>query len=190
MGAVGRILKPLNISFEKQDAVKTGRFLLFFILSYMLLSVAINSVFQIQAIEAWIAGNVLFVLGFFGQSGTVAVGETALIELGSGTAIEISELCTGLMETLIIVGAIISSIGIGWKKRLSGAVAATLVSVILNHARIIATALLILGTDDKGLVEFTHNFLFRVFLLVSIAGIYIAWFYWAASTEAKTGKIR
>ena len=185
MGKITKILRPLNINFEKSDAIKTGRFLLFFLFVYMVLSIGIKTLFPIQLIEAWIAGNVLGMLSLFGHTGSITVGETALIELALGPAIEISELCTGLMETLIIVGAIISSIGIGWNKRISGAIAAAIISILLNHARIVFTALLIFGTNDLELIEFTHNFLFKIFLFVSIAGMYIIWFYWAVASEVK-----
>jgi exosortase/archaeosortase family protein len=179
--------KPFGFSFQKEDAVKTGRFLLWFILTYLLLSVAIKAIFPIEAIELWVANNVLAILQLAGYSGSTSLAETALIELQSGSTIEISELCTGLMETLIIVGAIVASIGISWRKRLLGAAAAAAATIALNYVRIIATALLILSTSDLALIEFTHNVLFRLFLFVTIAGLYIAWFYWAASSE-KTGE--
>ena len=178
----------MKFSFEKEDSVKTGRFLIYFIITYLVLSIAIKGIFTIQGVELWVAGNVLGILGFFGQQGQLFLGETAFIELASGTSIEISELCTGLMETLIIVGAIIASIGITWKKRILGAVAAGIIAVIFNHIRIVLTTLIILGTDDIELVEFTHNILFRIVLFAVIAGLYIAWFYWAVSTETKKKK--
>lgn len=174
--------------FGKEDAVRTGRFLAVFILVYIILSVSIRTVFSVQGIELWVAGNVLAFLQMLGHPGTVSLGETALIQLGTGQAIEISELCTGLTETLIVVGAIIASVGIGWRKRLFGAVAAGLAVIVLNYARIVFTVLLILGTGNTAAIDFAHNILFRAFLFVSIAGIYIAWFYWAASSEKAKGE--
>lgn len=178
-------LNPLGLSFGRQDAVRTGRFLLYFIIAYMLLSLAVKAIFPVQAVELFVANNVLGFLQLLGQAGTVSMGETALIELQSGIAIEISELCTGIMETLIIVCAIIASVGIEWRKRLLGAAVAGVATIVLNQARIVVTALIILGSGDLALIEFTHNVLFRLFLFLSIAGLYIAWFYWAASSEGK-----
>jgi len=188
MGAVGSFLKPLNFKFEKEDAVKTGRFLLYFMIAYIALSVAIRSIFSIPGIELWTANNVLAGLQLFGQQGIVSLAETALIELDSGIVIEISELCTGLMETLVIVAAILASVGIGWRKRLLGAAIAAVATIALNHVRIIVTSLLILGSADLLLIEFTHNVLFRLFLFISIAVLYIAWFYWAVSSEVEAKK--
>ncbi|MFA4855659.1 MAG: exosortase/archaeosortase family protein [archaeon] len=176
--------KNAMLSFGREDAVKTGRFLAFFIVVYILLSFSVKAIFPVETIELWVANNVLAFLQLLGYSGTVSFGETAIIQLdAAGPAIEISELCTGLIETLIVVGAIIASIGIGWRKRLFGAVTAGLAVIVLNYARIVFTVLLILGTNDLAVIDFTHNVLFRAFLFVSIAGIYIAWFYWAASSE-------
>lgn len=175
--------KNAMFSFGREDAVRTGRFLAFFIVVYVVLSFSVKAIFPVETIELWVANNVLAFLQLLGHSGSVSLGETALIQLDAGPAIEISELCTGLAETLIVVCAIIASIGIGWRKRLFGAVSAGLAVIVLNYARIVFTVLLILGTNDLAIIDFTHNILFRAFLFLSIAGIYVAWFYWAASSE-------
>ena len=180
--------KLISKGFSKDDAVKTGRFLAFFIIVYLALSVLIKLFFPVIIIEQWVAENVLGFLQFLGHSGYIALGETAVIHLEGGPAIEISELCTGLMETLIIVSAIIASAGIDWRKRLFGSVSAGLASIVLNFARIVFTILLILGTADIALITFAHNILFRAFLLVSIAGMYMLWFWWAVKDEKKKGK--
>lgn len=177
--------KKAGPGFGKEDAVKTGRFLAFFIVVYIVLSFSVKAIFPVETIELWVANNVLAFLQLLGYSGSVSLGETALIQLDAGPVIEISEFCTGLTETLIVVGAIIASIGIGWRKRLFGAVSAGLAVIVLNYARIVFTALLILGTNDLGVIDFTHNILFRAFLFLSIAGIYIAWFWWAAGGEMR-----
>lgn len=172
-----------GFSFGREDAVKTGRFLVFFIFAYMVLSLA-GQLVGIENVELWVAGNVLGTLQLFGFTGTVSLEETAVISLANGPSIEISELCTGLTETFLIVGAIIASFGISLRRRVLGAVAAGIATIALNHARIVATALIIIGSGDLALIEFAHNILFRVFLFATVAGIYIAWFYWAASREA------
>ena len=177
------VLKPLQMSFAKEDAVKTGRFVLYFILFYLLLAVAVEAVLPMKTMEAGVAGNVLFFLQATGHSGQIAVEDTAIILLDAGPSIEISELCTGLMETLIIVAAILASMGLSWKRRIAGALVAGILTVVLNHARIVFTTMLILGTGDISLIEFTHNVLFRVFLFVTIALVYIAWFFWAVTNE-------
>ncbi|MDP2973898.1 MAG: archaeosortase/exosortase family protein [Candidatus Diapherotrites archaeon] len=177
-------MRPLNFRFEKDDATKTGRFLLFFILVYLAATLLLDSFFPVRAQEEFIAGSVLAGLQATGSSGTVALNETVLIELQNGKSIEISELCTGRMELLIIVSAIIASLGIDWRKRLLGAAIAAVAAIAFNFARIFVAAILILGSSDIGLIEFTHNILFRIFLFFTIAVLYIGWFYWAVSAEA------
>jgi len=179
--------KNLQPSLGKEDAIKTGRFVLYFILVYLLASMALEVLLPARALEAAVANNVLFLLGAAGQGGSVSSGETAVIALAGGAKIEISELCTGRMETLIIFSAIIASAGIAWRKRLAGAAIAAAAAIAFNHLRIAGTALLILGSGDTAMIEFAHNILFRVFLFIVIAGFYIGWFYWAASSEHSTG---
>ncbi len=174
--------------FSRDDAVKTGRFLAFFIIVYLALSVSIKFFFPVIVIEQWVADNVLAFLQFLGHQGYVTMGQTAVIHIEGGPAIEISELCTGLMETLIVVSAIIASAGIDWRKRLFGSVSAGLATIVLNFARIVFTVLLILGTADIALITFAHNILFRAFLLISIAGMYMLWFWWAVKDDRKKGK--
>jgi len=184
-------LRPLNFRFEKDDATKTGRFLLFFILVYLAATLLLDSFFPVRAQELFIANTTLAGLQATGSSGTVSANETVLIELQNGKSIEISELCTGRMELLIIVSAIIASLGIDWRKRLLGAAIAAVAAIAFNFARIFVAAILILGSSDIGLIEFTHNILFRIFLFSTIAVLYIAWFYWAVSSEVKVkGKKR
>jgi exosortase/archaeosortase family protein len=172
-----------GFKIDNSDAVKTGRFLVFFIITYLALSLIV-SLIPIITIESGIANAELGIVSIFGLQGNVAVQETALINLGNGATIQISELCTGIQELLILVSAIIASIGIAWKKRIIGAVLGAVIAVLFNFFRITATILVIASTKDLGTIEFTHNILFRVFLFATIAVAYIAWFQWAI----KTGK--
>jgi len=182
------VLNPPNFSFSKQDAVKSGRFVLYFILVYLAASLLFDALFPLKALELFIANNVLSFLQSAGYAGTVSIAGAAVISLQAGPSIEISELCTGRMELLIITSAIIASTGIGWRKRLFGVVAAGLATVAFNYVRIIVTIMLILGTGDLAVIDFAHNVLFRAFLFVTIAGLYVAWFYWAVSREAALRK--
>ncbi len=185
---IRKLPKSNQKGFSRDDAVKTGRFLAFFIIIYLILSILIKFFFPIIVIEQWVADNVLAFLQFLGYQGYVTLGQTAVIHIESGPAIEISELCTGLMETMIIVSAIIASAGIDWRKRLFGSVSAGLATIVLNFARIVFTILLILGTADIVLITFAHNILFRAFLLISIAGMYMLWFWWAVKDDKKGKK--
>ncbi|MDD5148191.1 MAG: archaeosortase/exosortase family protein [Candidatus ainarchaeum sp.] len=169
----------LGIRIDNVEAAKTGRFLVFFIIVYLALAILVSFIPQLE-IEKAVAGGTLGILRVFGITGSVSVAEeAALITLSNGARIQISWLCTGITELLVLVSAILASIGIAWKKRIIGAAAGALAAIAFNFFRIAATILMIVSTTDLGIVEFTHNILFRVFLFATIAVSYIAWFQWA-----------
>ncbi len=169
---------PLSIRLDKEEARKTGRFIALFVLIYLILSVAFTAVIPEALLQNFLADTTA---SFF--NGTVSTEENPIVTLSSGVRIEISPLCTGLTELFIIVAAIIASIGISLRKRLTGAAFAAIAVFLLNVFRIFATIAIILGSDSIAVVELAHNVLFRVFLFISIAAIYIAWFYWAVRSE-------
>ena len=170
---------PLSLKIDKAEISKTGRFIGLFVLVYLFLSVLFFSIGAEQATKGFLANSVA---GFF--NGEVSFEEqNPVVSLQGNTRIEIGELCTGLTELLIIVSAVLASIGISLKKRVLGAVAAAALVLVLNIFRIFATIFLILGSSDLMVVELAHNILFRIFLFISIAAIYIAWFYWAVKSE-------
>ena len=171
---------PINFGLDKGEAKKTGRFVAFFMLLYLAISSLFYFAVPEQAIQFFIAETTAFVFG-----GQVALLENPVVTLSSGTMIEISSLCTGFTELFIIVAAILASIGISARKRLAGAAVAAVAVFALNIVRIFATIALILGTGDLAVIELAHDVFFRIFLFISIAAIYIAWFYWAVASSPK-----
>ncbi len=165
---------PLALRLDKEEAKKTGRFLALFVLIYLVLSVVVPFIIPELLVKQAIAQ---ITAAFF--NGVVGAAENPLVEFASGSTIEISFLCTGLTELFIIVAVILASIGISVRKRIIGAVVAAVAVFALNIFRIFATVGIILGSGSLELIELTHNIFFRAFLFVSIAAIYIAWFYWA-----------
>lgn len=96
--------------------------------------------------------------------------------------IVISWLCTGVLEIIVLVSAIIASFGVSWKKKLVGIAAAVILGIIFNLLRIVVTVNLIL-TQNVQTVELAHDALFRLVLFVYIVAVYVGWFYWAARQE-------
>ncbi|MAG22344.1 MAG: hypothetical protein CL943_03525 [Candidatus Diapherotrites archaeon] len=173
--------KPDNLfalKLDKEEARKTGRFIISFVFVYLVLSFGLGALNAEAGTQNFIANSVA---GFY--FGTVAMEDNPVVELESGTKIEISELCTGLTELFIITAAILASIGISVKRRVLGAIAAAAIVFSLNLFRIFATIAIIIAANDMPLIEFTHNILFRVFLFISIAAIYMTWFYWAVTKQ-------
>ena len=164
---------------DMEEAKKAGRFVLTFAAAYITILFLSGILLPLQAIEALVANAVMLVLSLFGFSGKIVLQEPVLMQFSNGVVAQISELCTGKTETLIIMAAILASWGISWKKRLAGALAGVAVAFAFNIARIAITVAVISAGGDLQLVEFTHNILFRLTLFAVIAGFYAVWFLWA-----------
>lgn len=176
-----------KMEFKKEDARKTGIFFLLAAIIYTLLHFS-SKAFPVEFYENITAQSVLFVLKLFGVQGAITIQEPVLITLASGIKIEISYLCTGLMELFVIIAAIAASHGISLKKRAVGILAALIVAPLFNLFRITATIFLILNSGSIELIDFTHNILFRITLFFAIAGIYTVWFIWAVQEDIQKSK--
>lgn len=123
------------------------------------------------------------VYGAIGTSGTIKQQDSeTFIEIKDGPKIFFSALCTGVLETILLVAAIAATFEISKKKRLLG-IAVGIVSVFtFNILRIAITTLAILYAGIET-AEFAHNILFRVFLFIAIAGLYAGWYKWATQNN-------
>lgn len=185
MKGIKSFSENFQFSLERQDAVKSGKFFGALVLAFLILTVAVSFV-PIVLVENLVAEIVLFFLRLFGLQGEILFQEPVIISLSQGTQIMISDVCTGLLEIIVIVAAIAASVGIDWRKRLLGVAAAIGIAFTFNIARIVSTVLIIVNSSSLELIEFAHNVLFRVFLFVVIAGIYFFWFNWATKQEQKS----
>jgi len=164
--------------FSKKESVKTGKFLLGFGVSFLVLNL-VSLLIPLEWIEFFFASLTLSLLELLGFVGIIVFAEPVIINLEQiSKPIAISYLCTGILETVIILSAVISSFGIESKKRIYGVAAALLAIVSFNVLRIVISILIIIyfGLD---IAAFSHDILFRVFLFVTVAGFYIYWFKWA-----------
>lgn len=127
-----------------------------------------------------------FLLELFGHSVEIVREEHVIIFLNARHEIVISELCTGFLESIVILSAMAASLGIKIKKRVFGAVAGLFFLALLNSLRISLTGHAIATIRDVALVEFIHDFLFRVVLFLGIAVFYAAWYYWAIGREKQS----
>jgi exosortase/archaeosortase family protein len=94
----------------------------------------------------------------------------------------ISWLCTGITEIIILIGAILASFGVNWRKRVIGAIAAIPAGIIFNLLRIWITINIILSQSIQT-VELAHDFLFKIMLFIYVVVFYVIWFYWAERKE-------
>ena len=184
-GKLGEIAEGINAKFDKSEAGKAMRFLALFILLYAVISLSFYALIPLEAVESVTANSVMHFLGWFGYSGEITAGEPVLILLEGRVKIQISELCTGLLEMFVLVASVLASVGISWRKRGWGVLLSVLVVFAFNIIRIVATSLIILGGAEIGVIELAHDLLFRITLFAVIVVTYVAWFYWAVG-----GRIR
>ncbi len=188
---------------EQHKKIRTDKkkqfvfFVLGFVLSYLILTVLVSIVPDIYYKEA-VGGMVRGALGAQGIN-TTSVGNVECMEFSwlsdtakgscysftaEGKNIVISWLCTGILEIIILICAIIASFGVKWKEKAVGIIAAIILGIVFNILRIGITINLIFS-QDVATVEIAHDALFRIILFVYIAVVYIIWFYWAANKSER-----
>jgi len=102
----------------------------------------------------------------------------------SGQTIFISWLCSGVLEIIILISAILASFGVSWKKKFIGIIIATIIGYVFNIIRIWVTLNIIL-TQNAQFFEIAHDTLFRIVLFVYIIVVYVLWFNWSTNTTKK-----
>ncbi len=173
----------LKFKLNKHNAFQAAKFIIAIIAAFALLHTAFFLIVPLQLYESAIANIVAFVSGAFGFGGSINAGIEPVEMLFSGNLkIIISYLCTGILETMLLIAAILASFGIDLRKRVIGAVAAFFAVFIFNLLRILITIFLILNFDLR-IAEISHDLLFRLSLLVVIAGFYYVWQGWATQKD-------
>lgn len=169
----------------RKEAVKGTVFLASFLILFSLLALLINALPDfILNFELWIANIILAIMKSIGYDGSIIIiNDLPIIELINGTNIQISYLCTGLLEASVLIAAILASHGISWRNRILGCLVGIVLAQLFNITRILLTITFILDSDIQT-IEFVHNIFFRVTLFLVIVGIYAAWF-WIATRKQK-----
>lgn len=181
-----RLEKQKQPEQEKKTVLNAGKFVLVLLLVFAVLGlfVFLVSMGPFKAVTAYASSAVLHGIGI---PNTVEGGEDAYIVLENQekTIIVINDLCTGVLETMILVAAIVATLEIHWKKRAIGAVAAVLGIFVFNQIRIVSTIFFILNAPID-LVVLSHDIFFRVFLFITIAVFYWVFLRWG---KEKTKKV-
>jgi len=187
--------KKFFLKEEKAVRSDKKKQLVFFVLGFLLFYLILTTIVGIvpQVFFKSTTGNVVQVLlslqGVQTQNGVILecnefswVMDYATGECYSFFAKEkqiiISWLCTGILEIIILISAILASFGISWNKKIIGAGVAIVAGVIFNLARILITVNFIL-TQSGPVVELAHDVLFRIVLFIYIVLVYVLWFNWA-----------
>jgi exosortase/archaeosortase family protein len=80
-------------------------------------------------------------------------------------------LCTGILEFSLIFSAIVATIKVPVRKKIKWVLLASLIVIFFNLLRITFT-IFIIYSFNLNLANFFHGFLFRLFLLIIVVGIY------------------
>ncbi|MBI2530446.1 MAG: hypothetical protein HYW05_04870 [Candidatus Diapherotrites archaeon] len=170
----------LKFKLNRGNAIQAAKFIIAIIAAFALLHTAFFLIVPLQIYESAIASIVAFIFGAFGVQASVNAGMEPVVALfPNGLQIFISYLCTGALETFLLIAAILASFGIDMRKRIIGAIAAFIAVFIFNLLRILITIFLLINLDLR-IAEISHDLLFRISLLIAIAGFYYAWQNWAA----------
>jgi len=172
--------RKLGLGKEKDEIYKTGKFLLGFVVIFLVLTF-LFSLIPLVWLELITAQVSLVLLNLFGIYGSIEIQEPVLLILGDRT-IQISYLCTGVLELIVLTAGIAASFGIKARKRLIGILIAIAFGFVFNQIRIVATILAIYAFSLP-IVVLAHDLLFRIFLFIYIAGFYAAWFWWATKNK-------
>lgn len=99
-----------------------------------------------------------------------------------GFSVEIIDECTGLLEMVIYLAAIIA-FSTTLKKKGIGLLIGIPVIYLFNLMRIVV--LLLVGSRSQSLFEFMHLYFWQVTLIVMIASVWIGWLYLVVYREKK-----
>ena len=89
-------------------------------------------------------------------------------------AVEISPLCSGLVEMILLASAIAATPGFSWRKKIVGIAAGVALLYLFNIFRIIITVQQLIHSP-LSFAAFTHDVLFRIVLLAGFALLYGGW---------------
>lgn len=166
----------------KQQIQSAGKFVLILLVVFAALYF-LSSLFPKNFFERATALSANTAYGAIGINGSVQEENGELfIQIEQGPKIIFSDLCTGLLETILLIAAIAATFEISARKRIIGIVVGIVAVFVFNLLRIAITTLAILQASLET-AEFTHNVLFRIFLFIAIAGLYAAWYWWAVKSS-------
>ena len=163
-----------------EEADKAVRFLFLAFASLLVLFI-LTSLVPLEYYELFVANTVLSGLNSAGINGAIEYGEPIVIRVAGGPGIQISYLCTGVLEAVLLAGVIIASAGIPIRKRLIGVALGVAATMAVNFARIFLTIYFIYNSPIET-VDLIHNVLFRLTLFVTVFALYALWFCWATGT--------
>ena len=100
----------------------------------------------------------------------------------SAFAVDVKNGCNGVEAMLILVAAVLA-FPAGWKARLAGVAAGTLVIQALNLVRVVS--LFWLGTHRRDVFDLFHAAVWQTVLILVAVGLFVLWTRWIGARGAR-----
>ncbi|MFH1374950.1 MAG: exosortase H [bacterium] len=184
-------LKPKNEVTQKEPSSKKRlpsippvlRFVLLFLLSLALLGLAYSHLTaEYHDDLLWLMDATATITGAVLSLFTDDVYYSGKYVTYHGFSVEIIDECTGLLEMVIYLAAVIS-FSAGIRKKLIGIVAGVPAIYLFNVIRIMV--LLIAGSISQPVFDFMHLYFWQATLIIMIATVWISWLYLVVYREKK-----
>ncbi len=91
--------------------------------------------------------------------------------------IEISPLCAGLMEMILLAAVMMATRTVSLSKKIKGILVGITLLYVFNVLRIVMTIQQLIHTSFS-FAEFTHDWLFRLVLIFGFVMVYAGWLNW------------
>ncbi len=168
----------MNSLNRVEKIIQAIKFLAIFLLIFTVLYSSIN--FYLISVELIYSNTSASILELLGFKGSITVKESlnSVWIVFPSIIIQISFLCSGLIELFVLISAVLASINTKLEKRVIGVLWSLPTIFVFNNARIVITSLILFNSSLE-FADLAHNFLFRASLLIVIVGFYWIWFYWA-----------
>jgi exosortase/archaeosortase family protein len=157
----------------RAELTKGLKFLIGITAFYTLFWLLLSSVdlYPLKAATASASNSLLNLAGvssqlYFGAEPTIIV---------KGVSAQITNLCAGDLEIALLLAIVLATWDRSWRKRLWGCLFGLALILIANPLRIF-TVLAVGYYSNWTWADFTHNFLFRLMLIIIIVLYYFLWY--------------
>jgi exosortase H (IPTLxxWG-CTERM-specific) len=159
------------------------KFVLSFLISLAILGLAYSHVTARYHDDLlWLMDGTATICGFVLSVFSNAVNYSGKFVSYSGFSVEIIDECTGLLEMVIYLAAVVS-FSAPFRKKLIGIAAGIPAIYLFNILRIIV--LLIAGSKSQSIFDFMHLYFWQATLILMIATVWIGWLVLVVYREKK-----
>ncbi len=157
----------------KAEARKGARFLVILVLVFLVLDL----VFSLGPVDQAFKETTAFGSSLVMKSLGVDASPSGDLVVFNGEKARIVSLCTGSLELAVLVAAVVATEDRSVRSRILGIAFSSALLLGINYIRVGVT-LASAVWYGWAVADLLHSFLFRLFLVVSVFGIYAVWYLW------------